>query len=412
MWRGIKLIVVPVTLALYCLILPAGFSLTITVPTDQPTIQAGIDAASAEDTVYVLAGDYAENIVMNKRVTVQGERISGSLDDLPLVGPIHMTASGAQVSRLHVDGGYWGIRDFAGGCTIREMFVTGCDYGMQLTAGNTVSDNTISQCFVAIQIVDANNTVMGNRFTGSSEFNFIWIGYTYEMSDFISGLPAGPAGGLENNLVTENLFDHGGGIAVMCNCSVVRNTLSRNFFWHAGGIVLAEMADSNRIIENTFAWCSGTGVQLDSGTEGDSVYHNDFVGNDDGAYDGGINVWDAGYPQGGNYWDELEGVDFDGDGIYDDPFPIPGGTGVDRYPLATRHNFGCGDVNCSWFVDIDDVVYLVDFVFSGGEIPCTGECVGNVDGSSREPIVDIDDIVYLIEYVFGGGPSPVTTCCD
>lgn len=57
-------------------------------------------------------------------------------------------------------------------------------------------------------------------------------------------------------------------------------------------------------------------------------------------------------------------------------------------------------------VDIDDVVYLVDFAFgfpSGPDPLCFEEA--DVDGSG---VISIDDVVYLIDYAFGipSGPQP------
>ena len=47
------------------------FSTIINVPADQPTIQAGIDAAVDADTVLVQPGTYVENINYNgKNITV------------------------------------------------------------------------------------------------------------------------------------------------------------------------------------------------------------------------------------------------------------------------------------------------------------------------------------------------------
>ena len=64
----------------------------------------------------------------------------------------------------------------------------------------------------------------------------------------------------------------------------------------------------------------------------------------------------------------------------------------------------CGDANASGSVDIDDVVYLIAYIFSGGPPPvplASGDA--NCSGA-----VDIDDAVYLIAYIFSGGNAP----CD
>jgi pectin methylesterase-like acyl-CoA thioesterase len=46
---------------------------TITVPDDYPTIQEAINAANPEDTIYVRAGAYVENVIVNKTVFIIGE---------------------------------------------------------------------------------------------------------------------------------------------------------------------------------------------------------------------------------------------------------------------------------------------------------------------------------------------------
>ncbi len=55
-------------------------------------------------------------------------------------------------------------------------------------------------------------------------------------------------------------------------------------------------------------------------------------------------------------------------------------------------------------VDISDIVYLVDFIFTNGETPlCADEA--NVDGNPGEDI-DISDLVWLVDFIFTGGPPP------
>jgi hypothetical protein len=68
----------------------------------------------------------------------------------------------------------------------------------------------------------------------------------------------------------------------------------------------------------------------------------------------------------------------------------------------------CGDADGSEGVDIDDVVYLIAFIFSSGPPPDPYES-GDSDCSGG---VDIDDVVYLIAYIFSGGNEPCDTNGD
>jgi hypothetical protein len=64
----------------------------------------------------------------------------------------------------------------------------------------------------------------------------------------------------------------------------------------------------------------------------------------------------------------------------------------------------CGDADFSGQVDVDDITFVVRFIFVGGPAPNPWH-VADVDCSDQ---IDIDDVVYLISYIFGGGPEP----CD
>jgi hypothetical protein len=71
----------------------------------------------------------------------------------------------------------------------------------------------------------------------------------------------------------------------------------------------------------------------------------------------------------------------------------------------------CGDADGSGgdpAVDIDDVVFLINYIFASGPQPEPIEA-GDADCSGGDPAVDIDDVVYLINYIFGGGYAPCDT---
>jgi hypothetical protein len=63
-----------------------------------------------------------------------------------------------------------------------------------------------------------------------------------------------------------------------------------------------------------------------------------------------------------------------------------------------------GDADGSGGIDIDDVVYLIAYVFQSGPSPVP-YIVASGDANCSCS-VDIDDIVFLIAYVFQEGPAP------
>jgi hypothetical protein len=75
------------------------------------------------------------------------------------------------------------------------------------------------------------------------------------------------------------------------------------------------------------------------------------------------------------------------------------------HPISIRVYAECGDVNRGAQTDIDDVVFLIAYIFSGGPAP-NPEYAGDVDCSGA---IDIDDIMYLLTYIFSGGPCDA---CD
>ena len=77
---------------------------------------------------------------------------------------------------------------------------------------------------------------------------------------------------------------------------------------------------------------------LDNMSSSNTFYHNNFINNSQNGLDpSGGNIWDNG--SAGNYWDEYRGMDANGDGIGDTPYPIPGNLSSDVYPLMKPFGF-------------------------------------------------------------------------
>lgn len=62
-----------------------------------------------------------------------------------------------------------------------------------------------------------------------------------------------------------------------------------------------------------------------------------------------------------------------------------------------------GDVNKDGFINLSDIILLVNYVFKGGAAP-SPQYLGNVNGDGG---VNLGDIIYLVNFIFKGGPPPV-----
>jgi parallel beta-helix repeat protein len=86
------------------------------------------------------------------------------------------------------------------------------------------------------------------------------------------------------------------------------------------------------------------GIHLEN-SNGNAMFHNNFVSNTVQVEGASYNTWDDGYPSGGNHWSNYSGFDlYNGpsqnltgsDGIGDSVYAIDADN-VDRYPLMQQH---------------------------------------------------------------------------
>ncbi len=104
-------------------------------------------------------------------------------------------------------------------------------------------------------------------------------------------------------------------------------------------------------------------------------------------------------------------LDTDGDGVgnsCDNCVNVsnPGQADANDNGVGDACDFVCGDANGSQAVSISDVVYIINYIFSGGPAP-NPLLAGDANCSGG---VNISDAVYLINYIFAGGNAPCDAC--
>jgi parallel beta-helix repeat protein len=120
------------------------------------------------------------------------------------------------------------------------------------------------------------------------------------------------------------------------------NNISGNVISENGGSGLAfywPNADDNTVTMNRISGNLEDGIFFESSSNGNHIYHNNFIDNTQQAFDESSNLWDNGYPSGGNYWSDYTGEDNDGDGIGDTAYTIPPDNNEDHFPFMNENGW-------------------------------------------------------------------------
>lgn len=254
---------------------------TIYVPDDQPTIQAGIDAAAGGDFVLVAPGTYVESIdFLGKAITLRsvegaaetiidgnqsgsvvtfagGEGLGTVIDDFTIrngSGTYYMEVPGGW---LYYGGGMFcsGASPMIANCTISSNSADkGGGIGCIDQAGPTIARCTIS---------DNNASYTGGGINGDP-FSDLYV-----VNSTISANTSGYFGGgvyllsasstIMSCLITDNSADNGGGLYIglsvttdIVNCTITDN--SAIGIYGTGGGIYCDWDGGKPIITNSILW--------------------------------------------------------------------------------------------------------------------------------------------------------------
>ncbi|MEM3597140.1 MAG: NosD domain-containing protein [Candidatus Bathyarchaeia archaeon] len=339
----------------YPLMHPYGSIVNLNTNLTYLTIQSAINAPETLNghTIFVKAGSYYENIVVNKSLMLIGEERQAIIDGNKTGTVVSITANNVTITGFTIRNGsdssgigIW--LNLVSYCNITKNKIINNWEGIQIysSTNNIIMTNNITNNQHGVWIVgSSDNIISGNDVTENIDCG---VHLEYSSNNIISGnnITANTLYGITlkgssgNNISENHLTNNWCGIWLdgSSGNSISKNKIANN----SRGIAL-DYSQLNNITENLIAnneW----GILL-TGYSGNpnSIYHNSFVDNTKQASVaiGYLNVWDDEYPSGGNYWSDYTGVDFysgpyqnetGSDGIGDTPYIIDTNN-QDRYPL-------------------------------------------------------------------------------
>ncbi len=293
---------------------PARSQSIIYVPDDYPTIQEAINAAHNGDSVKVRFWywmDPPESIVVNKSVSLSPQSYC-------LLSSITVEADDVFIKWFDVE---HGIDVFGNNVSIVDVSAVGIEiFGDNVSVDGILCGSDWQPYGPAVYLEGANGCNISEAYV--------------DRIDESCGILVVES---SNNVIANCEVDclKVNGVAILELESSFNNTVCGNTFWaRFGPNVIVDNSSGNMFFNNTFNmfyWEEQVTVRGDS-----------------------ANVWDVGYPDGGNYWSDYNGTDSYGgvyqnetgsDGIGDTPYVIDENN-QDRYPLVT-HNVNVADVALS-----------------------------------------------------------------
>jgi parallel beta-helix repeat protein len=237
------------------------------VPDNYTTIQDAINVANASDTIYVRNGTYYENIVINKTISLIGERpeitsIDGSKSNATFDPAIYVygeSAKDVRICNFTIQGSNaWGIYILSNSTAyVEKNIITNNSGGIvaDLSSNNTFINNTvINNKFEGILFFESSENTMINNTMGKNAYNFGILGsyfnHSIDESNLVNGKSIYYLKNQSHLFINPYSFPGGIGYLALVNCRNV-TVENLNLTNNINGLLSVE-SENLTIRNNTF----------------------------------------------------------------------------------------------------------------------------------------------------------------